>query len=111
MKLNMQSMMKQLQEVQQRMERIQAELETKTVSAEAGGGMVRVVVNGRLRVLKIEIERDAIDLDDLSMLEDLVTAAVNKGIEEAQEMAQQEMAKAAGGMIPPIPGLNLPGLA
>jgi len=103
--------MKQLQEVQQRMERIQAELETKTVSAEAGGGMVRVVVNGRLRVLKIEIERDAIDLDDLSMLEDLVTAAVNKGIEEAQEMAQQEMAKAAGGMIPPIPGLNLPGLA
>ncbi|MGB9773703.1 MAG: YbaB/EbfC family nucleoid-associated protein [Bacteroidota bacterium] len=111
MKLNMQSMMKQLQEVQQRMEKIQAELETKTVSAEAGGGMVRVVVNGRLRVLKIEIERDAIDLDDLSMLEDLVAAAVNKGIEEAQEMAQQEMAKAAGGMIPPIPGLNVPGLA
>jgi hypothetical protein len=110
MKVNMQAMMQHLQEVRKRIEKVQSELEGKTVTADAGGGMVRVTVNGRLRVTRIEIEKDAVDPNDLSLLEDLTAAAVNKGIDEAQKMSQQEMAKVTGGMMPNIPGLDMSGL-
>jgi len=71
---------------------------------------VKVTVNGRQQVVRMQIEKEVIDPADPDMLEDLVVAATNKALEEAAKMAQEEMAKVTGGMLPNIPGLNLPGM-
>jgi len=96
--------MKQAQKMQQELLRIQEELATKTVEATSGGGMVTVVVSGRLELMSIKIEKDVVDPGDIEMLQDLVMAAVNEGIAKAQEMTKTEMAKVTGGL--PIPGLT-----
>lgn len=96
--------MKQAQKMQQDLLRIQEELATKTVEATSGGGMVTVVVSGRLELVSIQIEKDVVDPGDIEMLQDLVLAAVNEGIAKAQEMTKTEMAKVTGGL--PIPGLT-----
>jgi DNA-binding YbaB/EbfC family protein len=105
---NMQQMMKQVQKMQERMEQVQAELETKTVQAESGGGMVKVTANGKQQIVKIEIEKEVVNPEEKDMLEDLVVAAVNQGLEKASAMAQEEMQKVTGGMMPP--GMKLPGM-
>jgi DNA-binding YbaB/EbfC family protein len=107
---NMQSMMKQIQKMQERIAQVQAELEQKTVSADAGGGMVRVTANGKQQIVKIEIEKEVVNPEEKEMLEDLVVAAVNKALESSAALAQQEMQKATNGMLPNIPGLNIPGM-
>jgi nucleoid-associated protein EbfC len=107
---NMSGMMKQLQKVQEKIARVQEELESKTVVAEAGGGMVKVTASGKQQIVKIHIDREVVNPDDIEMLEDLVLAATNKALQDAGKMAQEEMSKATSGMIPNIPGLNLPGL-
>ncbi len=107
---NMQGMMKQLQKMQERIAQVQAELEQKTVTAEAGGGMVKVTANGKQQIVKIVIEQEVVNPAEKDMLEDLVVAAVNKALETSSAMAQQEMQKATGGMMPNIPGLNIPGM-
>ena len=100
---NMNNMMKQAQKLQKKMLQAQEELATKTVAASAGGGMVKVVANGRQQVLGITIEKEVVDPDDLEMLQDLILAAVNDALGKAQEMVTNEMGKLTGGM-------NIPGL-
>jgi DNA-binding YbaB/EbfC family protein len=95
--------MKQAKKLQERIAQLQQELETKTVEASAGGGMVSVVVNGKNEVVSLKIEKEVVNPAEIDMLQDLITAAVNEGIRKSQEMATSEMAKITGGMS--IPGL------
>ena len=97
------NMMKQAQKLQSKMLRLQEELAEKTVETTSGGGMIRVVANGRQQVLSIEIDKEVVDPDDIEMLQDLVLAAVNDALNKAQEMVAGEMGKLTGGM-------NIPGL-
>ena len=92
------------------MAEVQEMLEQKTVTAESGGGMVKITANGKHQVVKIEIDPEVVNPEDVDMLEDLVQAATNKALEDAGKMAQEEMARVTSGMLPNIPGLNLPGM-
>ena len=107
---NMGGMMKQVQQMQEKMAQVQASLETKTVVGESGGGMVKATINGKQQLVKLQIEKEVVNPEETDMLEDLILSAVNKGLEEASKMAQDEMSKATNGMMPNIPGLNFPGL-
>ncbi len=100
---NMNKMMKQVQKMQAQMAQLQEELANKVVEASAGGGMVQVKVNGKQEVLEIKIQPEAVDPEDVEMLEDMVLAAVNEALRNAQEMIASEMSKITGGM-------NIPGL-
>ncbi len=102
---NMQKMMKQVQKIQADMAKAQEELALKTVEATAGGGMVRVVVNGHFEVVEVHLEKAVVDPDDIEMLQDLILLAFNEGVRKAQEMAANEMGKLTGGLnIPGLPG-------
>lgn len=107
---NLPGMMKQIQKMQEKMAEVQEQLEHKTVTAEAGGGMVKATANGKQRLVRLEIEKEVVTPDDVAMLEDLVLAASNKALEEAAAMAQGEISRATSGILPNIPGLNLPGV-
>jgi DNA-binding YbaB/EbfC family protein len=107
---NMANMMKQIQKMQERVAQVQEELEHKTAVGESGGGMVKVTSNGKQHLIGIHIEKEVVSPDDVTMLEDLVLAAANKALEESSRMAQEEMAKVTSGLLPNIPGLNLPGM-
>ena len=100
---NIQQLMRQAQKMQQDMERVQEELEQKTVTASVGGGMITVVATGKRQLESITINPDAVDPDDVEMLQDMVLAAVNEALRQAEEMASSEMAKVTG-------GANIPGL-
>lgn len=97
------NMMKQAQKLQSKMMKLQEELADKTVETSAGGGMVRVVANGRQQVVSIAIDKEVVDPEDVEMLQDLVLAAVNDALAKAQEMVAAEMGKLTG-------GFNVPGL-
>lgn len=95
---NMQQLMRQAQKMQQDMQRAQEELQAREFSATAGGGTVTAVVNGAKQLTKLTISPDCVDPDDVEMLEDLVTAAVNEALRNAAETAEREMGRITGGM-------------
>ena len=97
------NMMKQAQQMQAKMMKMQEELGTKEVEATAGGGMIKVVANGKQQILSIAIEKEVVDPDDVEMLQDLILAAVNDALAKSQEMVSTQMSKITGGM-------NIPGL-
>jgi DNA-binding YbaB/EbfC family protein len=97
------NMMKQAQQLQSKMMKLQEELADKTVESSSGGGMVKVTANGRNQIISIQIEQEVVDPDDVEMLQDLVLAAINDALAKAQEMVSSEMGKLTGGM-------NIPGL-
>jgi len=99
----MAKMMKQAQKLQSKMVKLQDEMAEKTVEVSAGGGMVKVVANGKQQVMSIQIEKEVVDPDDVEMLQDLILAAVNDALVKSQEMVSEEMGKLTG-------GLNIPGL-
>lgn len=100
---NMQSMMKQAQKMQEEMAALQEELEAREYSAAAGGGAVSATVDGKHRLTALDIKPEVVDPEDVEMLADLVKAAVNEAVRQAEETSEAEMAKISG-------GLNLPGL-
>jgi DNA-binding YbaB/EbfC family protein len=100
---NMNQMMKQVKKMQEQMLKAQEELSTKTVEGTAGGGVVTVVMNGQKNVLNVTIKPEAVDPEDVEMLQDLVLTAVNDALTKAEELANQDMGKFTGGM-------NIPGL-
>jgi DNA-binding YbaB/EbfC family protein len=101
--MNLSHLMKQAQKLQSKMAELQAELGNRTVSAQSGGGMVEVTVNGRQELLALRIDPEVANPDDVEMLQDLILAAVNEALNRAREMLAQEMGKLTGGL--PLPGL------
>lgn len=101
---NMGQMMKKMQKLQADMAKMQEELKTRTIETSAGGGAVKVVVNGEKQIKAIKIDPAAVDPEDTEMLEDLITAAVNEALKKVDDMMAQEMGKLTGGMNLP-PGL------
>ncbi len=103
---NMGNLMKQAQQFQAKMAKLQEELGEKTVEASAGGGMVSVVANGRQEIISINIETEVIDPEDAEMLQDLILAAVNDALTRAKNMMNEEMGKLTQGLnLPNVPGL------
>jgi DNA-binding YbaB/EbfC family protein len=100
---NMNQMMKQVKKMQDQMMKAQEELGTKTIEGTAGGGVVTVSINGHKKLLDIKIKPEAVDPEDIEMLQDLVLTAVNDALTKADELANQDMGKYTGGM--KIPGL------
>jgi DNA-binding YbaB/EbfC family protein len=94
---------RQFQAVQRRMDAMQAEIETKEVETTAGGGAVKVKVNGKKELVSIDISPDALDPDDAEMLQDLIIVAVNEGLRQIEEISKNEMEKLTGGLS--VPGL------
>jgi hypothetical protein len=97
---------KQAQQLQERMQQIQQEAGSKVVDASAGGGMVTARVNGRLELVDLKIDPTVLDAKDADMLRDLVMAAVNEAVRRAQQMVAEEMSKLTGGLNLKIPGLG-----
>jgi DNA-binding YbaB/EbfC family protein len=108
---NMNAMLKQVQKMQEDMVKAQDELKNEVVDASAGGGMVTVKISGDLEVREVRIDPEAVDPDDVELLQDMVLAAVNEAVRAAQELAASKMNAAAGGLAGPggLGGLGLPG--
>jgi len=100
---NMQQLARQAQKLQQQMTKVQEELEQREYEASAGGGMVTVKVSGKKELVSLEIKPEAVDPDDVEMLQDMVIAAVNEALRTASDTMEREMGKLTG-------GLNMPGL-
>ena len=100
---NMQQLARQAQKLQQQMQKMQEEIEAREFEASAGGGMATARVNGKKELLSIEIKPEAVDPDDVEMLQDLIVAAVNEALKQAGDAMEQGMGRMAG-------GFNMPGL-
>jgi DNA-binding YbaB/EbfC family protein len=109
---NLNQMMRQVQQMQAEMMKAQEELKNEVVEASAGGGMVTVKISGDLELKELRIDPEAVDPEDVELLQDMVQAAVNEAIRSAQELAASKMGAATGGLAGPggLGGLGLPGL-
>lgn len=107
---DMMKMMGKMKEVQQKMKEAQDNLSRVKASGESGGGMVHVVANGKKQVLSIDIDPMIIKSDDKLLMQDLIVAAVNKALDEAEIEAKEELKKATDGLLPNIPGMDLSNL-
>jgi DNA-binding YbaB/EbfC family protein len=103
--MNMQQIMRQAQKMQKRMEELQQQAANETIEVSSGGGMVKIVMNGKQELISISIEKEIVNPDDVEMLQDLITAALNEAVRKSQDLMQSKMQELTGGM-----GLNIPGL-
>lgn len=101
--MNMQQMMKQARKMQEQLAAAQENIAQSTVDASAGGGMVKVTVNGEMQITSLKIDPEALDPEDVEMLEDMVTAAVNEALRGVGDLANRQMGAITG-------GLNIPGM-
>ena len=99
----MKNLMKQAQQLQSKMAKMQEEMASKTIETSVGGGMIKVIANGKQEIVSIHIEKEVVNPDDVEMLQDLLLAAVNDALTQSQKMVSDEMSKLTG-------GLNIPGL-
>ena len=97
------NLVRQAQQLQAKMLKVQEEMATRTAEASAGGGMVTAVANGKQELISIKLEKEVVNPEDLEMLQDLIVAAANAALKKAQEMVSEEMKKLTG-------GINIPGL-
>lgn len=98
-----QNLMKQAQQMQQKISTLQKELETRELETSSGGGMIKIKINGKQQILAISINKECVDPNDVASLEDLMKTAINQAIKESQDMVSGAMSKVTG-------GLNIPGL-
>lgn len=98
------NMMKEAMKIQQEIARLQAELQDRVIESSSGGGAVTIKISGKQEIMELKIKPEAVDPEDIEMLEDLIQAAVNEAIKQSQEMVSAEMSKITG-------GLNIPGLS
>ncbi len=105
--LDMMKMMGKVKEVQARLREAQESLHLIVVTAEAGAGMVKATVNGQKKIMAIEIEPSILSIADKVLVQDLVVAAVNKALEEAEVKAKEELKKSTDGLLPNLPGFDL----
>ena len=108
LKPGLSELLKQAQQFQEKIEKVQEELAQTQVEGSAGGGMVRVVANGRQQILEVHIDPEVVDPEETEMLEDLVLAAVGQALDKAQQVANSRMREISSGILPP--GMKLPGL-
>ncbi|MBU3840273.1 MAG: YbaB/EbfC family nucleoid-associated protein [Candidatus Ruminococcus intestinipullorum] len=102
---NMANLMKQAQKMQKQVEEQQKEMEAKEFTAAAGGGAVEVTISGKREVLKVKLDEEVVDPEDIEMLEDLIVAATNEALRKVEEESSSVMSKLAGGLGGGIPGL------
>ncbi len=100
---SMNHLMKQAQQMQQKMSTLQKELEAREMEISSGGGMVKIKINGKQEILDLKIDKECVDPSDIDTLEELIQTAVNQAVKESQEMVSKAMSKVTGGM--KIPGL------
>jgi DNA-binding YbaB/EbfC family protein len=111
MKGGMNQILRQAQKMQEELARVQEELANITVEGSSGGGMVKVIANCQNQIIEVKVEPEVIDPEDKEMLEDLIAAAVNQALENAQKRSQEEMSKVSGGLMGNLPGgFKLPGM-
>ena len=107
---DMMKMMGKMKEVQQKMKEAQDQLKDITVEGESGGGMVKATVNGNKELVGLEIDDALVNVEDKNMMRDLIIAASNKALREADEKSKDHLRKSTEGLLPNIPGLDLSGL-
>jgi len=105
------TILKQAQDVQEKIKQVKQELSGMKVTGSSGGGMVTVTANGKQQILDIKIDAETIKMEDKEMLEDLIVAGVNQALERSQELANEELSKVTGGILSNLPeGVKIPGL-
>ncbi len=108
---DMSKMMEKVREMQDKMKAAQEQLADITVTGEAGAGMVKATANGKKQIISIQIDDELLKPDDKEMTQDLIVAAINKALEEAEIKSKEEIKKHTDGMLPNIPGLDFGNLA